>query len=116
MNAEQIAQVCHEANRAYCSLLGDNSQPPWRDAPEWQQTSAINGARAHIAALSSGGEPDPAWSHKLWLKEKNADGWVYGAVKNPAKKEHPCMVPFEDLPREQQLKDVLFSAVVKALA
>lgn len=33
---EQIARMAHEANRAYCQALGDDSQPAWEDAPEWQ--------------------------------------------------------------------------------
>ena len=35
MKVEQIAQVAHELNKAYCESLGDNSQPSWEDAPEW---------------------------------------------------------------------------------
>jgi len=27
-----IAKVCHEANRAYCESIGDNSQLSWEDA------------------------------------------------------------------------------------
>lgn len=111
-----IARICHDANRAYCLSIGDTSQPTWESAPDWQRTSAVNGVKAHLESLAAGIEPDPAWSHKLWLKEKNATGWIYGPEENPAKKEHPCMVPFEDLPREQQLKDRLFAAIVKVLA
>ena len=111
MTTEQIAIVCHEANRAYCATLGDNSQPAWADAPEWQRTSAVNGVRFHLA------NPDaaPSHSHEEWLKEKEATGWKYGPVKDPDKKEHPCFVPYDQLPAEQQAKDALFIAVVKAL-
>lgn len=37
-----------------------------------------------------------------------------GKKKNPEKKTHPCIVPFEKLPKEQQTKDVLFMAVVRS--
>src|SRR5437879_1359495 len=40
---EQVAKICHEANRAYCETIGDNSQPTWEKAPQWQKDSAING-------------------------------------------------------------------------
>lgn len=43
MSPFEIARVCHEVNRAYCAALGDLSQPPWADAPEWQRKSALNG-------------------------------------------------------------------------
>lgn len=111
MTTEQIAIVCHEANRAYCATLGDNSQPAWADAPEWQRTSAVNGVRFHLANPAAA----PSHSHEEWLKEKEATGWKYGPVKDPDKKEHPCFVPYDQLPAEQQAKDALFIAVVKAL-
>lgn len=31
---EGIARVCHEANRAYCSMIGDNSQVDWHHASQ----------------------------------------------------------------------------------
>lgn len=37
MTEDQIARVCHEVNRAYCQALGDNSQPTWEEAPQWQR-------------------------------------------------------------------------------
>nr|WP_262568797.1 hypothetical protein [Endozoicomonas gorgoniicola] len=40
---------------------------------------------------------------------------MYGEVKDPAKKEHPCVVPFSKLPVEQQAKDFLFRQVVHSL-
>jgi hypothetical protein len=36
-------------------------------------------------------------------------------VKNPDKKEHPAIVPFDQLPPQEQAKDRLFRAVVRAL-
>lgn len=107
-----IAEACHEVNAAYCRFLGDDSQLPWVEAPEWQRTSAINGVNFRLANPDA---PDSA-SHDNWMAEKVADGWVYGEVKDPDKKTHPCIVPFDQLPKEQQLKDVLFGAVVHAMS
>ena len=111
MGTLDIAEVCHEVNRAYCQALGDNSQLPWKDAPTWQKESAIDGVRAIKA---NPGLP-PSASHEGWLKEKEQTGWKYGLVKNPDKKEHPCFVPYEQLPIEQKAKDYIFSAVVRSL-
>lgn len=33
MTIEDVAQVCHEVNKAYCESIGDNSQPEWDTAP-----------------------------------------------------------------------------------
>jgi hypothetical protein len=111
MTNEEIAKVCHEVNRAYCEALGDTSQPPWEKAPDWQKSSALIGVAYHREHRDS----TPADSHTSWLAEKKAAGWKYGPKKDPEKKEHPCFLPFEQLPKEQQAKDFLFRAVVRSL-
>jgi hypothetical protein len=109
---ENIARVCHEANRAYCAGLGDSSQVPWDEAPGWQRESCIKGVRFR---LDNPNAPSSA-QHERWMADKLADGWMLGAVKDPDKKTHPCLVPFRDLPLEQQRKDVLFGSIVEALS
>lgn len=116
MNIEQIARIAHETNRAYCVSIGDGSQPSWEAAPDWQKQSAFKGVRFHLENHARGVTPSPSASHDSWLEEKHADGWMYGPVKDPAKKEHPCFVPYGELPVEQRLKDYLFGAVVAAFA
>lgn len=111
MTPEQIARVAHEVNRAYCQALGDNSQPAWEDAPGWQRKSAIKDTLFHLDNPNAG----PEHSHVSWLAEKNRDGWKYGPVKDAEKKEHPCFVPYDQLPTEQKAKDYLFRGVVHAL-
>lgn len=111
MTVNDIAQVAHETNRAYCSTIGDDSQPTWEDAPDWQKESAINGVQFHLENPNAG----CSGSHENWLKVKYADGWKYGEVKDPEKKEHPCCVPYEELPEQQKVKDALFVGVVRAL-
>lgn len=112
MIAAEIARACHEINRAYCEALGDHSQPSWEDAPKWQKDSAMLGVALHLGNPSAG----PEASHESWMKQKLADGWKYGPIKNPEAKEHPCLVSFADLPTDQKAKDYIFRAVVHALA
>lgn len=109
MEAEKIARIAHEVNRAYCASLGDMSQPAWEDAPDWQRQSAVNGVNAH-----ANGGLTPEQSHESWMAEKRAAGWKYGPVKDPDAKEHPCFVPYSELPIEQRTKDYLFGAVCAA--
>jgi hypothetical protein len=106
-----VAQVCHEANRAYCKAMGDHSQVPFEMAPQWQISSAIKG----VAFLLMNPEAGPEASHISWMAEKQAGGWVYGEEKDAEKKTHPCMIPFEQLPPEQQAKDYIFHAIVRAM-
>jgi hypothetical protein len=110
MNMIKIAKVAHEVNKAYCESLGDFSQLSWDKAPDWQKKSALMGVDLHIS-----GDFGPEASHISWMKQKVEDGLVYGPEKNPDLKQHPCIVPFNQLPKEQQAKDFIFRAVVQAL-
>jgi RyR domain len=107
-----IAEICHQANKALCETQGDYSQADWEDAPGWQRASAISG----VLNILDGIVQSPEDSHVSWLKQKEAEGWVYGEYKDVERKTHPCMVPYNELPAEQQLKDRLFFAIVSALS
>lgn len=107
---EACAQAAHESNRAYCRAISDTSQPSWDDAPDWQKDSARKGVVGALAGNT------PEQSHESWLAEKVATGWAYGLVKNPDTKQHPCMVPYAELPAAQRAKDHLYLAVVRATA
>ncbi len=111
MTVEQIAQVAHEINRAFCLSIGDGSQPFWEYVPDWQKNSAIKGVEFHLANP----EASPSASHESWLKVKEEEGWKYGPIKDAEKKEHPCFVPYSQLPTEQKSKDFLFKQVVHSL-
>lgn len=111
MNRETIARIAHDINRAYCEAIGDTSQPTWDNAPGWQKQSALNGVDLHLANPNA----TPEQSHANWLKQKAAEGWSYGPVKDPERKEHPCFLPYDQLPLEQKVKDYLFRAVVHAV-
>lgn len=107
-----IAELCHTLNKAICEANGDFSQVPWDEAPEWQKTSAINGVLFRL----SHPESTPADQHKAWVDAKLADGWVRGDVKNVEKKQHPCLVPYVDLPIHERIKDHVFRAATDFLA
>lgn len=111
MKIEDVAILCHEVNRAFCELNKDFSQVNWDAAPAWQKLSAINGVKFHLANHDA----RPCDSHNSWLKEKIDMGWKYGPVKDVDKKEHPCVVDFDQLPKVQQTKDVLFKSIVDAV-
>jgi len=106
----RAAKAAHEANRAYCQSIGDDSQPAWEDAPDWQKDSA----RAGVEAIIANPDTTPEQSHEGWLAQKKADGWKCGPVKDADKKEHPCFVPYSELPEAQRIKDHIFGNVVRA--
>ncbi len=104
---DPIARICHEVNRAYCESLGDNSQPSWEEAPDWQKESARLGVALHMS-----GEHGPEASHQSWMDQKIREGWQYGLVKDPLAKTHPCIKPFDQLPESQRAKDYIFRGIV----
>lgn len=113
MNIHDIAMVCHNVNKAYCASIGDNSQAEWELAPQWQRDSALAGVRAHV---NSGLTMHPEDSHISWMNQKLSEGWKYGPYKDVENKEHPCMVPYNELPTSQQTKDYIFREVVHCLS
>ncbi len=107
---EPCARAAHEANRAYCIAIGDNTQLPWEEAGEELRDSARQGVRGALKGNT------PEQSHEGWMAHRLAHGWVWGPVKDPDKKEHPCLVPYADLPRPQRVKDDLYLSVVRSMA
>lgn len=43
--------------------------------------------------------------HNVWAATRIAQGWTYGPERNDAKKQHPCLVPYSDLPEEEKEYD-----------
>lgn len=111
MKIEEIAEICHEVNRIYCKSIGDNSQPLWENAPDWQKESAMRGIDFIRKSINI--EFVPERQHNAWLTDKLKDGWKYGTVKDAEKKEHPCILPYNELPDEQKMKDKLFGSIAK---
>ena len=111
MDILEIAKICHELNRHYCQGIGDRSQLPWISSPEWMRESAIAG----VQFLQEHPEAPDSAQHDAWAQDKLDAGWVYGEEKDSEKKTHPCLIPFDKLPLEQQLKDTLFRQTALAL-
>lgn len=106
MTPQEIARVCYEANSAYCVILGDA-------VLSWEQCE--KSAVAGVEYFLNNPLCNPIDQHDAWSKDKIADGWVYGPVKDAKAKTHPCLVAYHELPEEQRRKDALFQAVIKAL-
>lgn len=110
ISIEDIARICHEANQAYCVAIGDASQRFWEAADEWQRESMRKGVRLILIDPTT----TPQQSHEAWLAEKDRTGWVWGPVKDADKREHPCIVPYHELPETQRAKDYIFGAIVRS--
>ena len=43
--------------------------------------------------------------HEAWAATRIAQGWRFGPERNDARKEHPCLIPYEELPEEERTYD-----------
>ena len=43
--------------------------------------------------------------HEVWAAERMAEGWRPGPERNDASREHPCLVPYEELPDSEKAYD-----------
>lgn len=44
-------------------------------------------------------------THEVWSAGRIADGWSYGPVRDDEKKQHPCLIPYEELSEEEKEYD-----------
>lgn len=43
--------------------------------------------------------------HEVWAKSRIDQGWIYGPERSDALKQHPCLVPYEELPEVEKAYD-----------
>lgn len=43
--------------------------------------------------------------HDVWAVGRIEQGWTYGSVRDDAKKETPCLVPYSELPESEKEYD-----------
>lgn len=60
-----------------------------------QLTDAVRGLQEELARSA----------HDIWARQRLRDGWTYGATRDDAKKQHPCLVPYEQLPESEKEYD-----------
>ncbi|SHH19819.1 RyR domain-containing protein [Clostridium grantii] len=44
-------------------------------------------------------------AHEVWAETRIKDGWVYGEKRNDEIKQHPCLVPYDQLPESEKEYD-----------
>lgn len=77
---------------------------PYNEEPnEDQLKSLINGVKFAL----SNPYMTPEENHENWMKMKYSQDWKYGKIKDFKKKTHPDLVPFDDLSKIEQKKDIM---------
>jgi hypothetical protein len=44
-------------------------------------------------------------AHEVWAQERIAQGWRFGMERSDPRKEHPSLVPYEELPESEKVYD-----------
>lgn len=105
-DAEAVARVCWEANRQLQIADGEvYFDEPWDAAPEWRKKITVGTVTLVQSGIITGpGEAHEHWAHSMRLME-----WKWGADKDPERRLHPSLVPWEELtPRGQLGQRLLF--------
>jgi hypothetical protein len=107
-NSLEIAEIIHGAT---CRInRADGSKVCcWEDLTDFQKNSA---AKA-VAKIYSEPQRTPKELHELWMEPLIENGWTYGefSVDN---KQHPSLLPFEELIESEILKDYIWSHLTEA--
>lgn len=43
--------------------------------------------------------------HEVWAENRIKEGWTYGKRRDDNKRQHPCLIPYVDLPEEEKAYD-----------
>jgi hypothetical protein len=45
-------------------------------------------------------------THEVWARQRIADGWRYGAARDDRRREHPSLVPYDELSESEKKYDL----------
>ena len=87
-NREQADDILHKLDTIQCKIY---------HKPDWDE-QLFTFASDEIEQLAR-------MEHERWVRERKADGWVYGAERNDDAKAHPSLVPWDELSEPEREKD-----------
>lgn len=98
---EELAKLCTAANRGF-----DLIDEVWNMQQHFQRISSFKSVTFRLLNPNS----NPSEQHNNWMTRMISDGWSKG-IKDESRKTHPNLVPYEELPRIQEVKDRVFKAI-----
>lgn len=78
-----------------------------RDGPETvtPELCALAYARYKELVATGGGERFWELEHRRWMRFHAIHNWRYAPIRDNDHREHPLMIPYEDLPEKERCKD-----------
>jgi ryanodine receptor 2 len=75
----------------------------------------IDTSEVDLSGLQSLVETLARNAHEVWAQQRVKGGWSWGAQRDDARKHHPCLVPYEELPQQEKIYDrALVTETLKA--
>jgi hypothetical protein len=100
---EVMERMQAEIAREIRVLLGEeqHDQRVFNDVERGRRLSALKELAKHDTSDEE--------RHRSWMKMHEDGGWKYGPIFSPAEKEHPNMLPWEQLPLSTRSKARIFA-------
>lgn len=99
LDDEDLARICHEAHLALRIGLNDSADDMHFDAlPQERKDLVIDEVRRFREGQSL------ETVHAAWVNWMLERGWRWGIYRNREEKIHPNLVPYDQLPVEEQAK------------
>ena len=78
----------------------------WRFAQATSlQVRFLNFYSGKDEGVTSAGRFDLSVAHAVWARQRLLDGWKYGPERSDARKEHPGLVPYDQLTEVEKQYD-----------
>jgi hypothetical protein len=107
--AERQAIFVYEGARMQAAAVDAPVVPePWPDRDEAFRTQFLGVIEMMCGPAR---KTSPEELHDDWVRAYEAMDWRYGPVRDPERKTHPDMVPFDQLEQREQDKDAVFVAL-----
>jgi len=106
MMKEEIARLIYEATRIEAGWSNRPVVPEaWEQRDEKFRKQFIEIVSQYLSMQEL---PSPEEAHISWMDAYLLMGWQYGETRNPIKKTHPDILPFDQLPKDERDKDAIF--------
>lgn len=95
---EQFEDAWNDSKNYLVTIISNNMKtyiPKPIDLSDVELGEDLNDLREAIAENA----------HDVWAAERQAQGWTYGPMRDDAKKQTPCMVPYSQLPDSEKKFD-----------
>jgi len=97
LTPQQLARLCHEADRVLCSMQGDARVSPWETLDEKTQDEVV----AAVREVLEHPELTDEARHARWLRQRREAGWIYGPVRSIPGRTDPALLEYGALSSER---------------